>query len=116
MMRLASCFCLASASGVMAYVSLAEVLGESIENFKHGLSAEIKIQREQNGTVVTDCDMHDIGDEVEPHALVYATLTFFVGWVIGLVMDKGLHKFMNYREDAIKQDLPISNEESADYS
>ena len=43
---MASCFCLASASGVMAYVSLAEVLGESIENFKHGLAVEERIKRE----------------------------------------------------------------------
>ena len=115
-MRLASCFCLASASGVMAYVSLAEVFGESLENFKHGLSAEKKLQLESNGTAVADCDMHDINDEVEPTALLYATIVFFVGWVIGLLMDKGLHKFMNYREDAIIQDLPISNDESTDDS
>jgi len=116
MMRMASCFCLASASGVMAYVSLAEVMGESIENFKHGLAAEEKIKREVNGTVVADCDMHDIGDEVEPKALLFATIIFFVGWIFGLLMDSALHKFMNYREEAIIQDIPLSNGESTDYS
>ena len=104
-MRLVYCFCLASASGVMAYVSLVELFGKSLENFKHGLSAEKKLQLEKSGTVVADCDMHDINDEVEPTALRYATIVFFIGWVVGLLMDKGLHKFMKYRKYAIKQAL-----------
>ena len=36
MMRLSSCFCLAAASGVMTYVSLVEVLHESMAKFEEG--------------------------------------------------------------------------------
>jgi zinc transporter ZupT len=39
-LRLASCFCLACAAGVMTYVSLVEVFGESRTNFGESFHAE----------------------------------------------------------------------------
>ena len=39
-MRLASCFCLSTASGVMAYVSLVEVFGEAKLNFEESFGSD----------------------------------------------------------------------------
>ena len=41
-MRLASCFCLAAASGVMCYVSLVEVFHESQSNFEAGFAKRVR--------------------------------------------------------------------------
>jgi ZIP family zinc transporter len=71
-MRLWSCFCLATASGVMAYVSLVEVFGEAKVNFTESFSSS---------------------EKAETRGLVYATTSFFVGWTIGVFMDFLLHKY-----------------------
>ena len=76
-LRIPTCFCLATASGVMTYVSLVEVFGESKENFIEGF-------------------MHTYGEKkANTYGLAAATGMFFLGWVIALGMDCGLHKIMD---------------------
>lgn len=77
-LRLSSCFCLATASGVMAYVSLVEVFGESRENFTESL--------------------HSQKDEktAETLGLLYASCSFFLGWFIAIAMDTALHRFIGH--------------------
>ena len=72
-MRLASCFCLATASGVMAYVSLVEVFGEAKENFEHSFAEYYPGDKNEK--------------IVETYALLCATGTFFAGWFVALAMD-----------------------------
>jgi len=103
MLRLSSCFCLAAASGVMAYVSLVEVLHESMANFEEGY----RMRAEENSTASSmkcdenRCDM----------ALVMGTTTFFIGWIIGIVMNKALDHFMDFKTDETQctAGLPINN-------
>jgi len=97
-MRLASCFCLATASGVMAYVSLVEVFGEAKANFE---------------------ESYPYSENNEKKALVLATISFFVGWFLGIGMDFVLHKFVpTSSEESLKTDpeahsfLDARNEES----
>ena len=85
-LRLSSCFCLATASGVMAYVSLVEVFAESKENFTDGLRS-------------TYNEKH-----AETLGLLYASCSFFAGWFIAIGMDAALHKFMNSRDAAEESD------------
>ena len=80
-LRLSSCFCLATASGVMAYVSLVEVFGESRANFTESLE----------GTKDPKT--------AETLGLLYATLSFFAGWGIAIAMDSALHRFMSHNDN-----------------
>ena len=72
-MRLTSCFCLASASGVMAFVSLVEVFHEAKEHFEEVYKGD--------------------------RGLIYACLSFFVGWGVALAMDHLLHKYLDPEVD-----------------
>ena len=80
-LRLSSCFCLATASGVMAYVSLVEVFGESRANFTESL-------HETKGEKLA-----------ETLGLLYASVSFFVGWGIAIGMDTALHRCMAHRKN-----------------
>ena len=106
MLRLASCFCLASASGVMAFVSLYEVLGESVANFEEGLMKKYEDGRHVN---CTEAEKIVEDKAVEAWALIYATVTFFGGWIVGMLMDWALHRFLEYRGDSMdrNQALPL---------
>lgn len=84
-LRLASCFCLACAAGVMTYVSLVEVFGESRTNFGESFHAECS-------------DNQECVSKVELRALTHATASFFVGWMFSIVMSMLLRKFMNARD------------------
>lgn len=84
-LRLASCFCLACAAGVMTYVSLVEVFGESRTNFGESFHAECFEDQE-------------CLSKVELRALTHATVSFFVGWLFSIVMSMLLRKFMNARD------------------
>ena len=111
MLRLASCFCLASASGVMAYVSLYEVLGESVANFEEGLMKKYEEGRHVN---CTEAERIAEDKAVEAWSLLYATLTFFAGWLVGIFMDWGLHRFLDYRGESMNVNgsaLPMHDDE-----
>ena len=92
-MRMTSCFCLATASGVMAYVSLVEVFGEAKNNFTDYFNDSTK-------------------------GLLFATMSFFIGWLLGLIMDFLLHKFMSTdapelssQKDEERQPINLGTEE-----
>ena len=86
-LRLASCFCLATASGVMAYVSLVEVFGEAQDNFSEAFEKLYEGLEEKKREKI-----------VGTYALLCASGTFFAGWFIALAMDwaRVLDKFYNY--------------------
>ena len=56
----------------MAYVSLVEVFGEAKGNFTESFSSS---------------------ENAETRGLVYATVSFFLGWSVGVFMDFLLHKY-----------------------
>lgn len=68
-MRQTSCFCLASASGVMAFVSLVEVFHEAKSHFEEVFKGDL--------------------------GLIYACLSFFVGWGLARAMDNLLHAYLD---------------------
>ena len=75
---------MATASGVMAYVSLVEVFGEAKANFE---------------------ESYPYSEDNEKTALVLATIAFFVGWFLGIGMDFVLHKFVpTSSEESLKTD------------
>merc|ERR1712157_470324 len=85
-LRLVSCFCLATASGVMGYVSLVEVLHESIANYEESL-------QQKNGSF-SDCD-ESLCESCGAWAKLYATITFFAGWFLAVLMSEGLDRIMD---------------------
>jgi len=87
-LRLASCFCLACAAGVMTYVSLVEVFGESRTNFGESFHEECS----------EDHKPEECLSKVELRALTHATISFFVGWLFSIGMSMMLRKFMNARD------------------
>lgn len=104
-LRQCSCFCLASASGVMAYVSLVEVFQEGKASFKDAFDIMAK-EHVENEDEIESYKLWG-GMNGEALSLTCATLSFFVGWCIALVMDWALHKFMEIRDD---EPLPEDNE------
>ena len=75
-MRLASCFCLATASGVMTYIALVRVLGEAQENFEKAFDGIYSMEEDSIKET-----------KVQTFALVCASATFFAGWFLAIVMD-----------------------------
>lgn len=105
MMRLSSCFCLAAASGVMAYVSLVEVLHESFEKFGEGYE-KLHHEEESGQNEFIEWTL-----KPEQWAMCMGTFTFFCGWIIALIMDKLLHHFMDYRGETMSDvELPLNNQ------
>jgi len=95
-MRLASCFCLATASGVMCYVSLVEVFHEAESNFKEAFELKYPDNEKKQETL----------------ALLAATGSFFIGWVVALGMDNALHKLMASREQKYTESGPREGPDS----
>ena len=69
----------------MAYVSLVEVFGEAKRNFAESYKHK---------------------DDNESLALVMATVSFFIGWFLGITMDFFLHKFVPTSSDESLRDDP----------
>jgi len=104
MMRLSSCFCLAAASGVMTYVSLVEVLHESMAKFEEGYELSAHENVDDNGAEMKK------GLKPGQMAMIMASLTFFAGWFIALLMDKALHHYLDYHGDGLSDvELPLNN-------
>ena len=70
----------------MTYVSLVEVFGEAKKNFEESFMAT--------------------SDRPDTMGLVFATISFFIGWMFGLTMDYLLHKFVSTDEPQSKDPMP----------
>ena len=71
-----------------------EVLHESMANFEEGYKMRAEEAHNSSSGAFMRCD-----DNRCDMALVMGTATFFIGWIIGVLMNKALDHFMEFKTD-----------------